>query len=265
VLSSDATLSSRSFPFAQRGSAVRPLEYKKLNEVEDHMWWFAGLHENLITVFNRARVKTLPGIALDVGCGTGGLLRKLAQLLPQLALIGIDLNEMACTIARAKSGQSVCLGTTNCLPFREASFAAIFSADVLGHTDVDQKRALHSYHRCLQSEGILVLNLPAYQWLLSGHDRAVHNVRRYTRKRIRDLLIAAGFVGVETTYWNTFLFPLMLLHRLLSSMAEDSDVNFYPRPVEIVFRKIMAFENFLLSRGLTLPFGGSVIATATRK
>jgi SAM-dependent methyltransferase len=172
---------------------------------------------------------------------------------------------MACEIAHAKSGQFVCLGNANSLPFSDACFAAIFSADVLCHDGVDQKHALKDFHRCLKPEGVLVLNLPAYPWLLSGHDRAVHNVRRYTSKNIRDLLTAAGFVDVQTTHWNTILLPLMVLHRVLSSKANDSDVRLYARPVETIFRTIMRFETFILTRGFTLPFGGSVIARAIKK
>jgi len=93
----------------------------------------------------------------------------------------------------------------------------------------------------------------------------VHNVRRYTSKDIRELLMAAGFVDVETTYWNTILFPLIVLHRVLSSKTDDSDVRFYARPVETIFRTIMRFETFILSRGLSPPYGGSVIATAIKK
>ena len=229
------------------------------------MWWFGGLHDNLITAFRRTHLKSFPGIILDAGCGTGGLLRKLAEFLPEFIAIGLDVDEMACQMAYSKSGLSVCCGNANRLPFPEASLSAIFSADVLVHGGVDQILALQSFHRCLQPGGILVLNLPAYQWLLSRHDRAVHNVRRYTSKRIRELLIAVGFADVQTTYWNTILFPLMVLDRIFLPRAGDSDVRSYPRPVETTFRKIMRFENVLLSRGLKLPYGGSVIATAVKK
>jgi SAM-dependent methyltransferase len=244
---------------------VRSLEYEKLNQVEDQMWWFRGLHENLVTMFHQRRPKRPHGVILDAGCGTGSLLRTLAQVLPEYTLLGLDADKTACEIAHAKSGQFVCLGTANSLPLSDACLAAIFSADVLCHGGVDQKQALQNFHRCLQPEGILVLNLPAYRWLLSGHDRAVHNVRRYTSHDIRELLMAAGFVDVETTYWNTIFFPLMVLHRILFSKPDESDVRLYARPVETIFRTIMRIETFILSRGLSLPFGGSVIATAIKK
>jgi SAM-dependent methyltransferase len=223
------------------------------------------LHENLVATFHQRRPKRPDGVILDAGCGTGGLLRKLAHVLPDYTLFGLDVDITACEIARAKCGQFVCLGSVNSLPFSDGSLAAIFSADVLVHGGVDQKKALENFHRCLQHEGILVLNLPAYPWLFSGHDRAVHNVRRFTSKDIRELLMAAGFVDVETTYWNTVLFPLMVLHRTLSSKNDDSDVRLYVRPMETIFRAIMRFETFILRRGFSLPFGGSVIATAIKK
>jgi ubiquinone/menaquinone biosynthesis C-methylase UbiE len=228
------------------------------------MWWFRSLHENLFTMFHQKLPKRPYGLILDAGCGTGGLLCTLAQALPQCTLLGLDIDKMACEIARSKSGQFVCLGSANALPFPDGCLTAIFSADLLCHFGVDQKKALQDFHRCLQSEGVIVLNLPAYPWLLSGHDRAVHNVRRYTSHDIRGLLMAAGFINVETTYWNTVLFPLMILRRVLFSKTDESDVRLYASPVETIFRMIMRFETFILSRGLSLPYGGSVIATAMK-
>ena len=137
---------------------MRSLEYEKLNQVEDQMWWFRGLHENLVTMFHQRRPKRPHGVILDAGCGTGSLLRTLAQVLPEYTLLGLDADKTACEIAHAKSGQFVCLGTANSLPLSDACLAAIFSADVLCHGGVDQKQALQNFHRCLQPEGILVLN-----------------------------------------------------------------------------------------------------------
>jgi SAM-dependent methyltransferase len=229
------------------------------------MWWFRGLHKNLVTVFHQRRPQRSHGFILDAGCGTGGLLSALAQVLPECTLLGLDVDKTACEIAHAKSGQFVCRGSVDSLPFSDACLVAIFSADVLAHGSVDPKQALQDFHRCLQPEGILVLNVPAYNWLLSGHDRAVQNVRRYTSQSIRKLLMTAGFVNVETTYWNTILFPLMVLHRMLSSHADDSDVRLYTKPVETIFRSIMRLETFILNRGLSLPYGGSLLATAMKK
>jgi hypothetical protein len=81
------------------------------------------------------------------------------------------------------------------------------------------------------------------------------------------LLASAGFTGIRTGYWNTILFPLMVLKRKLGWRGEGkpaSDVVLMPAPVERLFAAIVALEAALLRTGLRLPFGGSVLATAMR-
>ena len=238
-------------------------EYDKLNAVEDEMWWFRGNHANLLTAFRGLEGRLPVGPLLDAGCGTGGLLAKLARELPEWRPIGLDADAMACAVARAKSGRPVCAGSANALPFADRSLAAIFSADVLCHRNVDEGRALADFHRCLAVGGLLVMNLPSYQWLLSAHDRAVSNVRRYSQRRARAVLRAAGFSKIRTTYWNTILFPLMVLRRF-AVRNDVSDVMPFPPPVELAFRGIMRIENSLLGHGIRLPFGGSLLATAIK-
>jgi SAM-dependent methyltransferase len=238
-------------------------EYDKLNAVEDEMWWFRGNHANLLTAFRGLEGRLPVGPLLDAGCGTGGLLAKLGRELPEWRPIGLDADAMACAVARAKSGRPVCAGSANALPFADRSLAAIFSVDVLCHRNVDEGRALADFHRCLAVGGLLVMNLPSYQWLLSAHDRAVSNVRRYSQRRARALLRDAGFSKIRTTYWNTILFPLMVLRRF-AVRNDVSDVMPFPPPVELAFRGIMRIENSLLGHGIRLPFGGSLLATAIK-
>ena len=87
---------------------------------------------------------------------------------------------------------------------------------------------LKEAHRCLEPGAIALFNLPAYDWLLSAHDRRVHNVRRFTRGQARALLAGHGFRVLRSSYWNTLLFPLMLLHRLIGRDDAESDVRDYP-------------------------------------
>ncbi|MDB5411628.1 MAG: methyltransferase [Rhodospirillales bacterium] len=239
-------------------------EYEKLHAVEDEMWWFHGMHANLLAAFSRRR-PAVAGNVLDAGCGTGGLLAKLSSALPGWSPIGLDADAEACRLAHDKSGRPVACGSVNRPPVAEGSFAAIFSADVLCHRNVDEADALAGFHRGLARDGLLVLNLPAYQWLLSEHDHAVHNVRRYTARRVRRLLQRAGFSSIRTTYWNSVLFPLMASRRLVGSRPSVSDVMNFPRPIELAFRGIMRFETMLLRHGLVLPYGGSILATALKQ
>ena len=229
------------------------------------MWWFAATHANLLMLARQyAEDAAAQSRVLDAGCGTGGLLAKLAADRPQATVFGLDADQQACERAVAKSARPVCRGSVNALPFAEASLSAIFSADVLCHRDVDERQALFEFRRCLMPGGILVLNLPAYGWMLSRHDAAVYNVRRYTRSRIARLLRSAGFRLVYASYWNFVLFPIMVITRKLLPARDDgaSDVRPYPAPIEALCRAVTGFERALLKGGLRLPFGGSLIAIA---
>jgi SAM-dependent methyltransferase len=182
------------------------------------------------------------------------------------AVIGLDLDLRACTRAAIKSARPVCAGSINDLPFADNALAAIFSADVLCHEGVDESRALRQFHRCLCQNGWLILNLPAYRWMLSGHDSAVSNVRRYTATGLCHLLKAVGFHPVYISYWNAMLLPLMVILRKLVPQHRRvvSDVKLYPRSVEMLCRAATMLEAAILRRGVRLPFGGSILVLAVK-
>lgn len=232
-------------------------EYERLAAVEDRMWWTRALRRNL----RAAAAPTVGGPGgrlLDAGCGTGGFLAALAHG----ASFGLDRDGFACRLALDKAHRPVTQGTVDAMPFHDAAFDVIVSADVLCHRGVGIERALGEMHRCLKPGGTLIVNLPAYPWLYSAHDRAVDNARRFRRREVMGLLAAAGFGRVRATYWNTLLFPLMVVRRLLP--GGGSEVGLLPAPLEWLFDATATFESALLRSGLRLPFGGSILATGTR-
>jgi SAM-dependent methyltransferase len=247
---------------------VERSEYDKLERVEDRMWWFRALHWNLLALSHRVIAREACGRPiLDAGCGTGGFLSRLAADYPDRLVLGLDADLRACAFAAAKSGGRVCAGSAHAMPFPDGAFSVIFSADVLCHSFVDEHVALRQFHRCLAADGWLILNLPAYRWMLSPHDVAVHNVRRYTVSGLDRLLRRVGFRPVYATYWNMVLFPVMAMSRKLVSRRRSavSDVKLYPRPIDAVCRAATRAERIILDAGLRLPFGGSVLAVAAKE
>src|SRR5579871_5585824 len=235
-------------------------EYAKMAAVEDAMWWYRGLRANLLALVGAARAGDR---LLDAGCGTGGTLRHLKDAAPAMNFVGLEFDDRACAVARAKSGCAIVAGSVDALPFANRAFDVILSADVLCHRNVDEAAALAELARCLKPGGRLVLNLPAYDWLASTHDQRVHNVRRYTARGLARLLGRAGFGEIRSTYWNTLLFPLMVVRRLLWR-GGSSDVMRYPVPLELLFRALVGLETRALAAGLGLPFGGSVLVRAVK-
>ena len=79
-------------------------EYDLMDAVEDRMWWYRAMHARVIDAVRRR-----PGPAgralLDAGCGTGGLLRRLAAAAIGHRLVGVDFSAAAAARAHAKSGE----------------------------------------------------------------------------------------------------------------------------------------------------------------
>jgi hypothetical protein len=112
----------------------------------------------------------------------------------------------------------------------------------------------------LKPGGIVILNNPAYEWLRSYHDVFVHTARRYTAPRMAADLHRAGFTVLRCTYWNTLLFPFMVLKRKLpTGSASHSDVAAIPSWLNRMFSFVSLPEPLLMRYGVDLPFGGSVL------
>ena len=237
-------------------------EYLKMDAVEERMFFYRALHDRLRICLDRFAPSD--AAVLDAGCGTGGFLQKLHQCRPSLRLQGVDVSPIACRIARAKTGLPVREASVEALPFVDEQFDAIVSADVLYMLD-DAELALHEFRRCLRPSGIVVVNLPAYEWLRSYHDDAVGTKHRFTRRELMVLLERSGFTVAFAGYWNALLFPLAVLKRkLVPGQPHGSDVRAYPAVVEAAFGALLALEALPFRRGVALPLGLSVLAVATR-
>ena len=236
-----------------------------MHAVADRMWWYRGLRRLGADQLARALARTKAGgPVLDAGCGTGGMLRVLGPAVAGRPTIGLEYDPMAASMAKAKADRPVASGSVNELPVGDGTLAGYVSLDVLCHANVDPARALKEAHRCLEPGAIAVFNLPAYSWMLSAHDRRVHNARRFTRGEARALIAAPGFRILRASYWNTLLFPLMLIHRLVERGDAESDVRDYPRWLYAIFSTPRAIARAAIDAGVTLPFGGSLMIVAVR-
>ncbi len=237
---------------------MEPHEYALMDAVEGRMWWYRALRARLGDA-----LAGVHGHVLDAGCGTGGLLTALRRTHPALDLVGLEWSDAAARRAAEKSAAAIVRGSVNAMPFATASFDAVVSADVLCHAAVDPAAALAEMRRVLRPGGRLVVNMPAYGWMLSAHDRKVHNVRRWTAPSTRAALRRAGFGDVRARYWNGLLLPLMIVERKLLARGADaaSDVAAFSPWLDATLHAITAIERRL---PIPLPAGGSVLATAIR-
>lgn len=236
-------------------------EYGCMRAVEDSHWWYRGLHALVLRALGRHATRRTR--IVDIGCGTGGMAARLSGDVLRAAL---DFNPEAVGYCRARGIRRLLRGDASALPFSDGSADAVLMLDVLYHKNIAEPMAvLREVGRVLVPGGIVVLNVPAYQWLYSSHDVAVHTGRRFTRGEINGLLREAGFEVVESSYWNTALFPAICAVRLLRRWVPpgSSDVKAGSPLVNGMLGVVLAMERACMAL-FPLPFGVSIFVVAIR-
>jgi hypothetical protein len=122
----------------------------------------------------------------------------------------------------------------------------------------------------LKAGGLLILNPRAFEVLRGRHDIAVHGMRRYTVKRIRELLGPTRF-ELETAFcWKACLFFSLLAWRLFTRPLKPSregetksDLSTLPPKINELLTAIGRLD-FMVCRLLHLPFGTSVYSVGRK-
>lgn len=237
-------------------------EYAIMAQVEDTHWWYAGLREMIRQYWDRYGQGG--GRILDVGCGTGA---NAAMVSDYGDVIGLDISDDAIAFSRERGVANLERGGLPHLPHADDTFHAMLLMDVLYHRAVpDKTAALLEVSRALKPGGIALINVPAYEWLRSSHDRAIHTDHRFTRGELVGLLRETGFEIVRATYWNSLLFPAVAAVRLLrkSSKAETSDLYGYSPSVFTGALGILLAIERILMRVTSMPFGSSIFVVARK-
>lgn len=254
---------------------MHPGEYEVMSRVEDDHWWYRGLRDCLERTL-RIRDLSPPAGArvLDAGCGTGANLRLLRDLLRPSHLVGFDAADEALALARAKVPEADLYRADICAPeVRSAPLDLIVSLDVIYIPGAQRARdGLRTLVEALRPGGLFVVNLPAYDWLYSEHDVAIHTHERYTAGRVRQLFDDLGLEVALLTYRVCLLFPLVVMTRLPGMLrarpgdpAARSDLHHSPSPqLARALHAVLRAENRLVAAGVRLPWGSSVFAVGRK-
>jgi len=245
-------------------------EYDTMAQLEECDWWYRTLRRMVCKALEPLDHHAPSSRILDAGCGTGGGLRALAHAMPSRAWIGLDGSPAALRHAARRQTAPLVQGSVMRLPFKENTFDAVLSLDVLCSDGVEESAALREVHRVLRPGGWLILNLPAFESLRGAHDEAVHIRKRYRSRELRHLLSTHGFQIIRLIHWNALLFPVVfLIRRLLrprgvpGDTPSRSDLRPLPASVNGGLERLLALDT-LLCRILRIPFGTSLFSTACK-
>ena len=230
------------------------------HRAEDRHWWYRGRRKVLARVFAELDLPHSARI-LDAGCGSG---RNMVELSRLGTATGVELSETSVILARERAVGEVIEGSVLEMPFGTNSFDLAVSLDVIEHLD-QHLEALRELRRVVAPGGALLVTVPAYGWLWSGHDEINHHFRRYTRRSLQRVAQQAGWQQVRTTYFNSLLLPVAILLRALdrwSTKTTESSLDLWipPEPVNRLLELPLDLEAALIGRGGRIPSGLSLLA-----
>lgn len=250
-----------------------PVFFNQLARIEDKHFWFCARNQLIYRLARRIAL-TLPphSLVLEVGCGTGNVLRVLERACPNQVVAGLELWFDGLPYAKARSSAFLVQGDVRQLPFaRPVAFLGMF--DVLEHVPEDRE-TLAALRESLAPGGTLLLTVPAHQSLWSYFDEAAHHCRRYSVDELRGKLLEAGFRVDFVSQYMACIFPVVWAVRKLRRLPPKADATTVRGRASGEFR-LVPIVNYLVKAALRLeaswvgggycvPFGTSLVVIARK-
>lgn len=230
-------------------------------EIEKSHFWWVSRRTLIRRLLEDEGLGESPTV-LDVGCGSGMLARELTAAGARMS--GVDVASHPDwkgdgAAPRFQEGDYLSLAPTL------GTFDALLALDVMEH--IENERAFAAALTTnVRPGGLVIVTVPAYQWMWSGHDEINQHFRRYTRKRLQAALERGGLDVKRCGY----IFFGLIGPKILAKGGEkfrDSDgvamPSGYLNGTALAYfrwehRLAARFQDFL-------PAGTSVIAVCRRR
>jgi SAM-dependent methyltransferase len=254
-----------------------PQYFSPLFGIEDKHYWFRARNQAIVALTRQVVSDLAPGYrVLEVGCGTGNVLRVLTHICQRGTVIGMDLFGEGLAYARQRVDCALIQGDINTPPFA-ACFDLIGLFDVLEHLP-DDVQVLRNLGGLLRQGGKLLLTVPAHMSLWSYFDVAAHHCRRYAPGELRETMYRAGYRVEYLTQYMGSIFPFVWLGRRVAALTNrllmgkaDRTYDLATNELRIipVLNDLLAWlliqEIRCLERRRQLPFGTSLIAVVHKE
>ena len=249
--------------------------YQRLHDIEEQHGWAQGLRDAMDALLHPA-INGKPLRVLDIGCGTGYLMRYLQKYPLDGEVVGIDISSYALQFCRQRGANSLAIASATEVPFQSSSYDLIICIDTIQHLTPAGADlvAIKEFARLLRPGGLLYLrtNSARGHRPLEGVDP--NQYRRYLIPELKNMIAQAGMQTERATYLNAIPgFWAMLreyaqARRKVRAIGPGLSIQVHPPErawLNQAIYRVLAFESWLIGKArLDLPFGHSIAVLARK-
>ncbi|MDA0998024.1 MAG: methyltransferase domain-containing protein [Proteobacteria bacterium] len=175
----------------------------------DRHWYYISKARTMVALLGSIPVESV----LDIGAGSGYFTRYLVER--GLAKTGICLDNRYA--AEGVLDGSPAIQTVRSID--SITQDLVLMMDVIEHTD-DDVAFLSSYAEMMPEKCRLLITVPAFLLLWSGHDEFLEHRRRYTMSTIETAVRASGLSVIKSRYFFGLLFPIAAALRIFGNIVK---------------------------------------------
>ncbi len=240
--------------------------YDTMYRTEMDHWWYRVRRQMIHFMIGKyvPQGTDMKGLKiLDIGCGTGALLKELDQYGD---CFGVDFSSQAVQFCIERGILQVKEGSIAEIPYPDESFDLVLALDILEHIP-DDSVGIREINRVLKKGGKGIIFVPTFNFLWGVTDVRSEHYLRYTKGELLRKLKLCGFSIMRSSYFNFFLFPFILTVRLfvrIFGIKVESENTMTGKFTNKILYIIFRFES-LLGRVINYPVGVSAFAIVTKK
>jgi len=236
--------------------------YDKLFLLEKKHWWYQARDNILMKLLEHYGIFNSSKKILYCGLGCGSLFGKILK--KNNNIIGLDNEWQSLKLTQKNNDgfKKVFLGNASSINFKY-KFDFILAFDLIEHIKNDNDFITNSYNN-LADNGLLILTMPAFNFLFGTPDIIGKHYRRYTKTDLKKLLVNK-FEIEFISYMNFLLFPIVLITRLFNKLFNNKLIDDFniKKESKILFFLFEIEKKFFPK--LSLPWGTSVLCVVKKK
>ncbi|NIJ52411.1 class I SAM-dependent methyltransferase [Dyadobacter arcticus] len=238
-------------------------------EMEDMSFWYQHRNECLVEAM---KANHFPKDFYDIGGGNG-----ITALAMQNA--GYEVTLIEPYLSGIQNSQKRGIRNTvhstleDYVPKVEGTIPAAGFFDVMEHIEDDQA-FLNKINHLLESNGLIMLTVPAFNSLWSDNDEQLGHFRRYTLNDLTSILAKSGFEVTYKTYFFSLVWLPMWLMRVLpnklgivkkNSPEKKKSEHMAGNPSTSRFlRSLLKWEISAIKNKTKIPVGTSCLIVAKK-